>query len=100
VSYRQITNDERRAELLSDPPPWKYNPDTGALIGKRGHPITQTLHNGIYYNKKAIRVWLATGYYPDRVTPTMPHARPLPNGKVEGGKHDYRLVNLKYEYPK
>jgi hypothetical protein len=98
MSYKQMTNDERRAELLSDPPPWHYNPDTGALTGKRGQPVTQTQYRGIHYNKKAIRVWFATGYYPDRVWPTMPNARPLPDGKMEGGPKDYRLVNLKYEY--
>jgi hypothetical protein len=100
MQYRKMSIEEKRAELLVDPPRWKYNPATGMLTGPRGATITVPIHNGVYYNKRAIRVWLATGFYPEEVEPTTRKETRLPDGTRLGGKHDYRLVNLKYEYPK
>ena len=83
--YRQATLDEKRAMLKLKPPPWEYDESTGALTSaKHGTSITQFVYNGVYLSPRAIRVFLATGYFPDPE-------------KIKPAKPDLRLNMIEYD---
>ena len=99
MAYTQMTLEEKRTELMVNPPPWRYDPLTGTLLSRRGTSVTQTIYQGVYYNPKCIRVWLATGFYPDPLSLRVV----IPAGSIDtktgrtiGGHKDNRLVNIGY----
>jgi len=102
-AWRRLSLEEKRLELLIDPPPWAYDPATGILTSLKrtaAKPITSTRYKGVLYHPAAIRIWLRTGHYPELTAPARPlEPRPLPTGLPDGGPADYRLANIQVLLP-